>query len=258
MQEITDVAIQSATDESVLVGGMAVALLCRHFGIGIPMPAITTDADFFGGRVSIAAAEETLNNLPTRTYLADFDAAAASPNSGKIAVDVAAGAEPVEIDFLYRIDGLSSDEIEQKAITIRVGDKTIKVLHPILLLENKINNLAMYPSKRDPAGVMQATLSVQVAKVYLQSMSKLNQRAILNTIERIARFAGREPACFAFKVFDIDVLDVFQDEPNRVKEFYEKRLPQIKEHIASRRIRFDDMWDRMAKIQDPRKSRFQP
>ena len=258
LDEIASVVTMSSTDESILIGGMAVALLCRHYGIEIPMTTITTDADFFGGQMAIAAAEDNLDKMSTRTYLAGLDDAAASPSSGKIAVDIDHETNPVEIDFLYRIDGLSSDEIEQKAVTIMVGEKNLKVMHPILLLENKIINLAMFPGKRDEAGVTQAKLCLEIAKAYLRTMSRLDQKAILNTAERIARFANREAACFANKVYQIDVLDVFADLPSEVKAFQEIRLPQIKQHTAERRIRFDEMWARMEKLQDPRKSRFKP
>lgn len=261
MGEVAAIALRSAGEDSVLVGGMAVSLLAGYFGVKSEQPVFTRDADFVGGLFAIEQAEENLRGLPLRRYLATMDEAVATPNFGKIAVDLASDAAPVEIDFLPRLDGLSIDEIEQKAMTIEVDGKTLRVIHPLLALENKIINLALYPATRDEAGVGQARLMVRVVRKYLAGELAGNDELAGNedhwqqlpAIERIGRFAMREPACFAHQAFAIDVLAAVP-KGIAVEAFQSTRWPQIRKLVAYRRRRFAAAWERSAKQSDPMKS----
>lgn len=239
--EIEAVALASANDDAVLVGGMAVALLANAYGEAGGMSIFTRDVDFFGDRLALEKARVGLQ-WPAREYLASMDDC--GPNSGKLAVDVAADAEPVEVDFLYRLDGLSADEIEQKAVVIAFGDVLrVRVLHPLLLLENKINNLALYPGKRTVAGIGQADMAIRIAKAYLSRL--VEEREQLTAMERVARYAGREGACFAHKAFSLDVLHALPDAPLN-GNFTAVRLPQLIAHIEERRQAFAKVWERAA------------
>lgn len=257
MGEIRKIAVISANEDTVIVGGMAVAILAEYFSLAASQPCMTKDADFLGGRSAIEEAEEMLVGYQTRKYLATMDDSA-SPNSGKLAVDIGDQVEPVELDFLFRIDGLSTDEIEQKAVTIDLDGKAVKVMHPVLLLENKINNLALYPGKRNDAGVNQARLAVSIVHAYMERFPRKEsqQRPLLQIIERIARFAGREPACFANKVFKVDALMAIPVDVVVSAEFRESRWPQIIESVAAKRSKFDRLFERMARTSDPTKARF--
>lgn len=253
IEEITAVVEASATDDAVLVGGMAVSMLARIYDQTSDEPIYTRDGDFFGDRLAMGKAKEGLP-WQTREYVASMDDA--TPNSGKLAVDVAADAEPVEIDFLYRIDGLSSDEIEQKAVALKMANgKILRVLHPLLAMENKVNNLAMYPAKRTAGGIGQARMVIRIAQTYLSRIA--DEREQLNAMERVGRFAGREGACFAYKAFGVDVLAAIPDSPQS-ETFRTLRLPQLQGHIAERRQAFEKVWDRIAETRDPVKQRFRP
>lgn len=257
MAEIRAIAVISANEDTVVVGGMAVAILAEYFCLAASEPCMTKDADFLGGRVAIEESEEMLAGYRTRKYLATMDDSA-SPNAGKLAVDIGDQVEPVEIDFLFRIDGLSTDEIEQKAVTIDIDGKALKVMHPVLLLESKINNLALYPGKRNDAGVNQARLAVSIVRAYMERFPRKEsqQRPLLQIIERIARFAARDPACFANKVFAVDALAAIPDGVVVSAEFRETRWPQLAAVVATKRSKFDRLFERMATTMDPKKTRF--
>jgi hypothetical protein len=250
MDEITKIAVACASEDTVLVGGMAVSMLAQHYNQAHDEPIYTRDVDFYGDRLAM---EKAAQNMPwnTREYLASMNDA--TPNTGKLAVDISADTEPVEVDFLYRLDGLSSDDIEQKAIVIKIGKKTFRILHPLLVMENKVNNLAIYPSKRTPEGIQQAKVAIKIVKSYLASIE--DEREQLNALERIGRYAKREASCFAHKAFSIDVLESIPDRPLS-KTFRIVRLPQIQQHLAERRVAFEKAWKQIAKRQDPKRKRF--
>jgi hypothetical protein len=270
MEEIRHIAIQCANDETVVVGGMAVSILAELFQVSSDEPCMTKDADFLGGLMALETSAENLPAMSVRKYIADMVNDAGSPNTGKLAVEIADDADPVEIDFLFRIDGLSNEEIEQKAIRVTIDGKDVRVIHPILLLEAKVNNLGMYPAKRNEAGVNQARLSIAIAKKYLEqtianaekngdsneATTAAGLRQILNLVERIARVAERDPACLANKEFGLDILDAIPASAIASKEFTNTRWPQIREHVAGKRKNFDEIWKRMSKLSDPKNTRF--
>lgn len=254
-------AIEAAGEDAVLIGGMAVNLWANAYGIETNIPVFTDDIAFYGDHIAI---EEAANRLRAQgedvtTYLATLDDA--TPNSGKLSIAPRTpGDEATGIDFLSRIDGLSTDDIVSRAVPMQVGNATINVLHPILLLENKINNLALYPVKRNPAGVEQARLAIAIARCFLERHAKTeDRRATLLLLERVARAAGREAACFAFKAFQLSMLNALPDD-EALREvdtsFAEVRLPQIRAHVADRQARFDGLWERMEAAGNPRARRF--
>ena len=259
MEEIRKIVVASADRETVVVGGMAVSILSKVFGVSNIEPCMTTDADFFGDRLAIEQSQQQLSDsgFVSRKYLATLDDEA-SPNSGRLAVDIAPDTQPVGIDFLFRIDGLATDDIGQKAMLVEVDGQQLKVLHPILLLENKINNLAQYPKKRNEAGVNQARLAIAIARKYLEGFAKSEdaQRPMLQAIERVARLATREASCFAFRGYGLDALNAIPHEIVIAQEFAEKRWPQIMDLVAQRRAKFDELWSRMQIRSDPKKARF--
>lgn len=238
--------LESANEETILVGGMAIDFWCKHYHIAPKLPYLTEDVDFFGGMSAIDLSDKQLANREHRVYVATMDDS--SPNSGKIAVDMDEDTNPVEIDFLYRIDGLSADDIEAGALTMKIDGAPVRVMHPLLCMENKVNNIAMYPSKRDGEGIEQATLSIEIARRYLAekvTSDPETRRQFHKHSERIFRFAARDPACFAFHAYQIDVLKAIphdllpSDDP-----FIVKRLPAAQRHIQSKREKFAQMLSR--------------
>lgn len=261
--DLDRLVIQAAVEDSVLVGGMAVNLWANAYGIESRIPHLTGDIDFFGDRLAIEESAEKLRAAGEHVteYLATLDDA--TSNSGKLSVAAKApDVEPAGIDFMARIDGLSTDDIVSKAIPVQLGEATVLVMHPILLLENKINNLALYPNKRNSAGVEQARLAIEIARRFLENHARNeDRRATLLLVERVARAAGREAACFAAKAFQLPMLDVLPDESTLRDvdaSLVDVRLPQIRAHVTERQARFDELWDRMEAISDPRQQRFRP
>lgn len=253
--------IQASVEDSVLVGGMAVNLWAKAYGIESRISHLTGDIDFFGDHLAIEESAEKLRAAGENVteYLATLDDA--TPNSGRLTVAAKAqDVEPAGIDFMARIDGLSTDDIVAKAVPLQLGDATVFVMHPILLLENKISNLALYPNKRNAAGVEQARLAIEIARHFLENHARNEERrATLLLVERIARAAGREAACFAAKAFQLVMLDALPDEATLRKvdaALVDLRLPQLRAHVTERQARFDQLWDRMEAISDPRRQRF--
>ena len=258
MEELRKIVVLSASDDTVIVGGMAVSILAEVYAVYGDAPCITTDADFLGGHLAIEESERQLAGYALRKYLATLDDQA-TPNSGKLAVNIGPNVAPVEIDFLLRIDGLSTDEIEEKAVRVEIDHKLVRVMHPVLLLENKLNNLALYPAKRDEAGINQARLAIAIARAYVLRLVQEADtvRSGLVAIERIVRYAQREASCYVHKAFGLEVLAAIPAADAALpRSFAVKRWPQVLELVTERRAKFDRLWQRTAPASDLKSKRF--
>lgn len=243
-QKLLDVISIASGDEGVLVGGMAVEIWRQHYGIESELASLTTDIDYFADRSFLVDSVKRIRKSGVRAseFLSSMDDA--TPNSGKIAVyDLAP--EPIQIDCLYAIGNLSNDDIEGRAITVQINGKDVRIASPLILMEMKIGNLYSYPSKRDLAGREQARISVLSASRFLPEAN--SQRDLLDAVERIIRFSGRDPACFARHLFNIDTMACITPPViERCGEAFQKnRLPQVKDWIRERQKRFDNMLSRI-------------
>ena len=178
----------------VLVGGMAVDSYRALYGISSEVPNLTRDIDYFGGRADIDDAAKLLKDAgeKIKIFVATMDDH--TPNSGKIAV-YREGMEPIEIDFLYRINNVSDDDIVSAALTLTIDGNEVRVVNPLILMEMKIGNLAFFPSKRDAEGVDQARIAVAVTRRYLEDFinsKHFERRRLLDQVERIIRFSARD------------------------------------------------------------------
>ncbi len=250
--------ISAAGGDSVLIGGMAVDLYRNLYALPSLVRNLTKDVDYFGGRVAIDDAASALlaSGEDVKEYIADLDDR--TPNSGKLAIR-RPGSDPIEVDFLYRIDNISADDIESMALSIVVDGKTIRVVHPALLLEMKIGNLAYYPIKRNEAGIDQARIAVACAGRFLETLAAERQRTILKLAERILRFSLRDEACYARHFHQLDAAAAVTETVADLcgEQFKEKRLPGALEQIEKRQTRFDAMVARIrAAGQRPEGMRF--
>ena len=82
--DLSTIISKIASPDIVLVGGMAVDLWLKYYGIATEIPNLTTDVDFFGGRAAVLEAEITLKNdgQKVTSFIATLDDV--TPNSGKL------------------------------------------------------------------------------------------------------------------------------------------------------------------------------
>ncbi len=146
-------ALDKAGWDAVLVGGQAVNVWACHYDRNDPSwrelrPYTSRDLDFHGGlaeaqlAMRVLGAEGTLNtNLDP------------SPNAGVLKVALDDGRE-VLIDVLTGVYGVSAAEVERTAVdwsgSGALAGLTLRVIHPLLLLESKAAALRGLPQILKP------------------------------------------------------------------------------------------------------------
>jgi hypothetical protein len=75
----------------------------------------------------------------SRVEIADPFAKSDSPICGF--VEAAVGGREIGIHFLHRIAGVGRDEVERTAVSIEAGGSNVRVMHPLLCLEGRVEML---------------------------------------------------------------------------------------------------------------------
>lgn len=221
--------------KALLVGGQALAFWADHLLVKRPanlVASVTADADFIGDS---ALARDLGKRLGWKTWIPSLDDA--TPQTGKVTQRTRSGAVK-QVDFLSGVIGLTTKDIARRAAEMEVpGIGVVRVLHPVDVLDSRIQNLHLLPEKRTAAGISQARLAVDVVRAYIRdAITTRDERAGLKLLERVVTIAGDIAAVRVFLLFDIDPLaaiplDAFRTTP----ALHKVRWPQIVAEVTQTR-----------------------
>ena len=109
-------------------------------------------------------------------------------------------------------------------------------LHPLDGLESRLTNIVVLPSKRDNQGIAQADLAIDITRVYLEHLGRDGRTpALLNAIERVARFALDKGLASISHDFSLNPLTAVLVEMVTSEEFHKQRWPQLLTLVAEQR-----------------------
>lgn len=236
-EEEIDEILRRCDGRAVLIGGQALVFWAYHYGIapaGTLGAHVTSDADFLGSALVAREMAEALKPRGWRYWQPSMDDA--TPQTAKLS-KLVEGQGVKQIDFLDDVMGLKREGVIRRAVTLRLPDGTrFQLLHPLDVLESRLKNLALLPSKRGEQGVQQARLALDVVRCFLQELVRKNElRLLLNAIERVARIAQDRSLFRVLHDFGLNVLDAVPVEQVPNEEFRSRRWPQIVEHVEAQR-----------------------
>jgi hypothetical protein len=143
-----------------------------------------------------------------------------------------------QVDFLSGVAGLTTKDLAHRAVEMDVPDiGHLRVIHPIDVLDSRIQNLHLLPEKRTDAGIAQARLAVDVARAFIrQEIASRSERAGLRLLERVADIASDIAAVRVFLLYGIDPLEAIPLEEFRTTAALHKvRWPQIVAEVGEKR-----------------------
>lgn len=226
----------SHSENTILVGGQAIAFWAAYYRVESDLPILTNDIDYLG---TATDARRAAAALPFRHKLRLATLSDATPNTAVISVEIDGYDEPVLIDYLAQIIGLETKQIQRSAVLVDFEGASLQVIHPVLLLQSKISNLYYLKQKRTQEGQEQARLAIVIVSSFLSETIASNAavRDVLKTIEVIGRFSATSAAVEAQVQWGLDCLlaipaKIFEDRL-LPPEFYEKRWPQIQKMVRA-------------------------
>jgi hypothetical protein len=219
----------------LLVGGQALAFWADHLQVERPanlVSGVTSDADFIGDSV---LAKDRARRLGWQIWIPTLDDS--TPQTGKVTHRTKSG-DVKQVDFLSGVIGLTTKDLVRRAIELEVPDiGRLRVIHPLDVLDSRIQNLHLVPEKRSAAGIAQAQLAVDVARAFIrQEVATREERAGLRLLERIADIAIDIAAVRVFLLCGIDPLKAIPLEEFRTSSALHKvRWPQIVAEVGEKR-----------------------
>ena len=219
----------------LLVGGQALALWADHLQVGLPeslVSGVTADADFIGD----AALATTLGKrLGWKTWIPSLDDS--TPQTGKVTHRTESGGIK-QVDFLSGVVGLTTKDLARRAVEMDIPDiGRLRVIHPVDVLDSRIQNLHLLPEKRNEVGISQARLALGVVRAFIaREIATNGERVGLKLLERIAEMATDIAAVRVFLLYDIDPLQAVPLEQFRTTTALHKvRWPQILAEVTRKR-----------------------
>ena len=219
----------------LLVGGQALAFWADHLRVERPVnlvSGVTADAVFIGDS---ALAKDLARRLGWQVWIPALDES--TPQTGKVTHRTTSG-EVKQVDFLSGVVGLTTKDLARRAIEMEMPNNGhLRVIHPIDVLDSRIQNLHLLPEKRTSAGIAQARLAVDVARAFIrQEVATRDERAALKLLERVADIAGDMAAVRVFLLYGIDPLNGVPLEDFRTTSALHKvRWPQIVAEAGEKR-----------------------
>ncbi len=227
--------LEVCSPDGVLVGGQALAFWADHLQVRLPadlQSGVTADADFIG---DATLARRLGKALGWKVWLPALDDA--TPQTGKVTHALQDGGIK-QVDFLSGVVGLTTKDLLRRAVEVKIeGIGTLRVLHPLDVLDSRIQNLNALAEKRTEAGVAQARLAVDVVRALVRRQIALEgERIALRLLERIVEISADIAAVRVFLLYGIDPLQAVPLEEFRTTTaLHQRRWPQIEADIAARR-----------------------
>jgi hypothetical protein len=221
----------------LLVGGQALAFWADRLDVSRPAAlesGVTADADFIG---DASLAQRLGRELGWKTWLPTLDDA--SPQTGKVTRTLPDGTIK-QVDFLSGVAGLTTKDLNRRAVELVVPNiGRLRVLHPVDVLDSRIQNLRLIPAKRNQAGLAQAQLAIDVVRTYIAATIQAEgERAGLRLLERVVSIASDLASRQVFLLHGIDpLLAVPIDEFRSSPSLHRKRWPQVLRDIARQRTK---------------------
>ena len=215
----TEVAIQPslltrilslAGGETILVGGQALAFWSSYFGIEPPPGAVTKDADFLGSRADV---ERIARGLGGQAHYPPERAQTAL--TGQVTKDLP-GNDYINIDILFRMHGATTmPALRARAVQVQLDAATFKILHPMDVLQSRLENLYSLPEKQDEHAVAQLRLAIAMGRAFLAAEAargtgndpKARRPVVLKHLGRIAAMARSDAGRKVARRFDVHVAD---------------------------------------------------
>lgn len=223
----------------ILVGGQALAFWAAYYETSAPVIAITKDVDFIGTKADV---ERLARGLDARRVFPRKSAMTLLV--GQVMKDLPVG-NYINIDVMSGVYGdLTTEVITARAVVAESPAGRFLVMHPIDVLQGRLENVHGLPAKQDEHGMAQLNVAIEVARAFLADIASQEaadkgepaRPVALGHITRIERLALSDAGRKVAKRHAIHVADAIDPIPvKHIKLFMSKKLPQLLKLMSAQR-----------------------
>lgn len=243
--------LEAAGPDLILVGGQALAFWMDHYGIQAPRgsaPAVSRDVDFL--------TRDPAGRDPLRSFARAIDGRPEFVEPEAITALVGSAIAPAEpgriynVDLLHRVVGIDRDKVFANAVRVPLADTgtTLRVMHPLDVLQSRNANLHVLAEKQDDVGKMQFRLAIEVARSYLEQeiaaslaraaeaggakAARRAEREIFDAIAIVAEYSTEDAARKNAERHDIHLADAIPAWKIATPAFWTKQWPHLRERMS--------------------------
>jgi hypothetical protein len=237
--ELLERILELAGIDMILVGGQALAFWAAYYRTPAPAIAITKDVDLLGTKEDV---ERLARGL---------DAKAVFPHKiattilvGQVLKDLPGG-DYVNIDVMFRVYGnIPTEAIASRAVLAENPAGRFRVMHPIDVLQGRLENVYGLSTKQDEHGVAQLRLAIDIVRTFVGDIA-LREAAgadaparpvVLGHLARLESLALSDAGRKVAKRFGVHVADAIDPGPaSHIASFVSKKLPQLLKLMSAER-----------------------
>lgn len=207
--ETLDRFLSSMGPDMVLVGGQALAFWMQRFGIDSEQATVSNDGDVLG---DVARAHDIAQALKAAIVVPDQNALTSLVAQIRVPVR---GGKVRNIDVLH-LSGLRKSAEFTKRVQARCVEvqwrprETIRVMHPLDVLESRAQNAAGLLEEKGPHVLTQARWAIEVARVAILRVASAKDpggERVGQLIQEVYRLAYSRPGRQLLKEQGIDLLE---------------------------------------------------
>lgn len=229
--ELLEQILRLAGTDMILVGGQALAFWAAYYHALAPTIAVTKDVDLLGTKADV---ERLARGL---------DAMAVFPRKKEITMLVGQvlkdlpGGNYVNIDVMFRVYGdITTAAITSRAVLAENPAGRFRVMHPLDVLQGRLENVHGLPAKQDEHGLAQLRLAIDITQKFLSDIAsqeamganKAGLPVALRHLGRIETLALSDAGRKVAKRYEVHVADAVDPAPvAHIKPFMSKKLPQL-------------------------------
>jgi hypothetical protein len=206
--------LKLAGTDMILVGGQALAFWAAYYHASAPTMAVfphKQDLTMLVGQV--------LKDLPGGNY--------------------------INIDVMFRVYGdIPTAAIASRAVLAENPAGRFRVMHPLDVLQGRLENVHGLPAKQDEHGVAQLRLAIDIARAFVGDIAsqeatgadKSARPVVLRHLARIETLALSDAGRKVAKRYGVHVADAIDPAPvGHIKPFANKKLPQLLKLMSAAR-----------------------
>lgn len=237
-RELLELILKLAGTDMVLVGGQALAFWSAYYRTPAPPTAVTKDVDLLGTRRDVDRLARGLDAKATFPRRRDITLL-----TGQIVKELPGG-DYVNIDVLSRVYGnITADAIMRRSIPTETAAGKFRVMHPLDVLQGRLENVHGLADKRDEHGIAQLGLAIETIREFLRDIgaqeggdAENSRPVMLRHISRIERLALSDAGRKVAVRHGVHVADAIDPTPLlHLKPFVAKKLPQLLKLMSAAR-----------------------
>jgi hypothetical protein len=231
--------LELAGVDMILVGGQALAFWAAYYSVPAPAIAVTKDVDFVGTRADVERLARGLGGKATFRRQRDLTLL-----TGQIEKDLPGG-DYINIDVLYRVYGdVSPESLAKRAVVAESPAGKFRVMHPLDVLQGRLENVYGLVEKQDEHGIAQLQLAIAMVTKFLRDIASkeaehgetVRRPVTLRHLRRIEALALSDAGRKVAKRYNVHVADAIDPVPLlHIESFAAKKLPQLLPLMSSER-----------------------